>query len=308
MAVFTHITQEQAAEHLAAFDIGAVTALEPISAGVENTNYKLATSAGNYILTLVEKRTRAEDLPFIVAFMAHLQKRDIPCPAVIADKTGRAIVPLAGRPAVITDFLAGAAAKELTPAHAGAAGALLAKMHNAAADFKPRRENPVALPAWKKLIGDCAAAPVFAELQEELAFLANNRPWGLPAGAVHADLFPDNAFFQEEKISGVFDFYFSCTDAFAYDFMATLDAWCFDNGVFAPARARAFAAAYQALRPLSGEEKKSLPYFGRAAALRIVATRLYDQLHPAHGAHIAPHDPYEHVRILQFHQTEKFSC
>ncbi len=308
MAVFTHITKEQAAEHLVAFDIGDVKGLDAISAGVENTNYKLATTAGDYVLTLVEKRTEPKDLPFIVAFMEHLQKRGIPCPAVIESREKQAIVPLAGRPAIITAFLQGAAVKELTPAHSGAAGALLAKMHKAAADFKPQRENPVALPAWKKLIGDCQAAPVYAGLQEELIWLEHNRPWGLPAGAVHADLFPDNAFFKDGKISGVFDFYFSCTDAFAYDFMVTLDAWCFDDGAFNPARAKEFAGAYQAVRPLGAEEKKSLPYFGRAAALRIVATRLYDQLHPAAGAHIAPHDPFEHVRILQFHQTENFSC
>ncbi len=308
MAVFTHITETQAAAHLARFDIGALQTLSPIGAGVENTNYKLSTTAGDYVLTLVERRTPRDALPFIVAFMAHLQKRGIPCPAVIENADGAAIVPLAGRPAVITGFLPGATPERLDPPHAAAAGALLAKMHKAAADFKMQRENPVALPAWKKLIGDCRTAPVYDMLQGELAYLEKSRPWGLPAGAIHADLFPDNAFFKDGRISGVFDFYFSCTDALAYDFMATLDAWCFDDGVFASERARAFSEAYQKIRPLSAAEKKSLPYFGRAAALRIVATRLYDALHPAADAHITPHDPYEHVRILAFHQSENFSC
>ncbi|MBU6475569.1 MAG: homoserine kinase [Alphaproteobacteria bacterium] len=308
MAVFTHIPAEQAAAHLAAFDIGTLKSLTPIGAGVENTNYRLSTTQGDYVLTLVERRTPPEALPFVVAFMAHLQKRGIPCPAVIADKNGETILPLAGRPAILTAFLSGATPARVETPHAAAAGELLAEMHKAAAGFRMQRENPVALPAWKKLIGACKTAPVYGLLRDELAWLEKNRPWGLPAGAVHADLFPDNAFFKDGQISGVFDFYFSCTDAYAYDFMATLGAWCFDDGIFAPERERAFSAAYQKIRPLSQDEKKSLPYFGRAAALRIVATRLYDQLHPAAGAVISPHDPFEHVRILQFHQSERFSC
>jgi homoserine kinase type II len=121
---------------------------------------------------------------------------------------------------------------------------------------------------------------------------------------VHADVFPDNVFFEGDRISGVIDFYFSCTDFYAYDLMLALNAWTFDGkGGPHPEKSTALINAYAALRPLSAAERGALPLLGRAAAARIVSTRLYDLLHPAPGAVVTPKDPLAHVRILRFHRN-----
>ena len=125
---------------------------------------------------------------------------------------------------------------------------------------------------------------------------------------MHADLFPDNVFFTGEKLTGVIDFYFSCTDAFAYDLMLTLNAWCCSaSGKMDGQKKSELLGAYQKERPLAAPELGALNFFGRAAALRIIATRLYDWLHPAPGAVVKLKDPLEYVRILRFYQSGNFT-
>jgi homoserine kinase type II len=121
---------------------------------------------------------------------------------------------------------------------------------------------------------------------------------------VHADVFPDNVFFNEEKISGVIDFYFACTDTHIYDLMLTLNAWAFDaTGTPDLEKIKAMLKAYEEVKPLSLDERAALLLFGRAAALRISATRLYDLLHPKEGAVVTPKNPLAHANILRFYSV-----
>ena len=307
MAVFTQIPEDVVVELLKKFDIGGFISYDGILSGVENTNYKLSTDSGDFILTIFEKRTKAEDLPFFIAFMKHLHGKSISCPDVIAASSGKEIISVKGKPGIITNFLQGQSASRIEDFHVTAIGGLLASLHHAAASFKVQRENAMSLPAWKSLINACAGkTELLPLLQKELAYLETNWPQNLPSGAIHADLFPDNVFFTGKNLTGIIDFYFACTDAFAYDLMLTLNAWCFEPTGLNREKTALLLDSYQKERPLTEAEKKSLTFFGRAAALRIIATRLYDQLHPAAGAVITPKNPQEYVRILAFYQTEGF--
>lgn len=309
MAVYTQITAEDLKSLLAKFDAGTLESFEGIAEGVENSNYLIKTSSGKYVLTLIEKRAQPDELPFYTGFMAHLTDKGIPAARVVPDKTGERIHSVSGRPALLSEFLEGAWPREVYVHHCQAIGELLARMHRAGKSFTMKRQNTMALPAWEGLIHACANRAdevepgLFAMLDAELDYLKKNRPKLLPTGAVHADLFPDNVFFRDEKVSGVIDFYFSCWDTFAYDLMLTFNPWCFDwKGDLDMGRAHAFLSSYNHGRPLTKNELKSLPYFGRAAAVRIVATRLYDWLNPVEGALVRAKDPMEHVKILRFHQ------
>jgi len=307
MAVYTHISGDDLARHLAGFRLGEAVAFEGIGDGVENTNYKLTTGTGLYILTLFEGRVAEKDLPFFLSFMEHLRGAGVPVAAVVPDAQGHAVLPLAGKPSVITTFLPGAWPKETTPEHCRAVGETLARMHLAAADFGGARENGMGLSEWRRLIMASGAAEEKLRnfLHDELSFLEKNTPKNLPRGAVHADLFPDNVFFEGKKLSGVIDFYFACTDFFAYDLMLTLNAWCFDGaGGLQREKSDALLAGYARHRQLTPDEEAALPIFGRAAALRIVATRLYDALHLRPDAVVTPKDPQEHVQILRFYQND----
>lgn len=311
MAVYTRVSEKDLTQHLTRYDIGAPTSFEGIAEGVENTNYRMETDRGIFILTLLEKRTRAEDLPFFIDFMAHLQGRGIPCPRILPDNEGKHVHLLNEKPAIVASFLEGTSPQETEDFHIIAVGKTLAQMHAAGESLGLRRDNAMSLPAWRKLIAQCGEKTdqlghgLSVLLQTELAYLEKHWPQGLPSGAIHADLFPDNVFFKDGKLSGIIDFYFSCTDTLAYDLMLTLNAWCCGpGGAPDPHKASLFLNTYQKERPLSAAEKESLTFFGRAAALRIIATRLYDFLHRQQGATVNPKDPLEYLRILNFYRQE----
>ena len=120
---------------------------------------------------------------------------------------------------------------------------------------------------------------------------------------IHADLFPDNVFFRDQRLTGLIDFYFACNDAFAYDLAICLNAWCFEvDGAFNITKARHMLASYRNVRPLSDGELEALPLLARGAALRFLLTRLYDWQNQVEGALVKPKDPLEYLEKLRFHQ------
>lgn len=309
MAVYTTLTADDIRTHLARYDIGALVAHAGISEGVENTNYLIETEQGKFILTLFEKRVDKQALPFYLAFMQSLQDTGVPTAGVVTTRTGETTAQLAGKTALVTRFLSGTWQRHPTAAHTREVGALVALMHLTGRDMKQERANAMSLPAWQSLISACGAradevAPgLEKELSAALAACAHTRHKNLPDGVVHADLFPDNIFFDDDgKISGVIDFYFSCRDTLVYDLMLTVNAWCFNAfGDIDEDRARNLIEGYLSVRQLDAHERAALPAMGRAAALRIISTRLYDWLHPVSGAIVRPKDPMEHVHILRYH-------
>lgn len=314
MAVYTEVSDEELTRFLARYDIGALMSYKGIAEGVENSNFVLTTQQGPYILTLYEKRVRREDLPFFLGLMDHLAARGIPCPTPVHDRSGEALQELAGRPAAIVSFLSGYSIRRPRVEHCARVGRALADMHLAGADFGIRRENALSLAGWRHLVAatanraDMAALGLGEEISRELAFLEGAWPGDLPAGVVHADLFPDNVFFQGEAMSGLIDFYFACNDLFAYDLAVCLNAWCFEEpNAINVTKARALLRGYNERRPMSEAEIRALPVLARGAALRFLLTRLYDWFNTSENALVKPKDPLEYRRKLRFHQLARSS-
>lgn len=310
MAVYTDVDDEELIAFLAGYDIGALLACKGIAEGVENSNYYLHTSAGSYILTLYEKRVAEGDLPFFLSLMEHLASRGVTCPLPVRDRRGASLGRLSGRPAAIITFLDGYSVHRPEMAHCAAVGEALARLHLAGADFGMRRDNSLSVDAWRSLFEPVAAragevAPdLGALIADELERLEQSWPRSLPAGIIHADLFPDNVFFLGERASGVIDFYFACRDAFAYDLAICLNAWCFSPGHdYEPAKGAAMLAAYARLRPLEADELAAFPVLARGAAMRFLLTRFVDWLNVPAGALVRPKDPREYLAKLRFHQS-----
>ncbi|MEX1154329.1 homoserine kinase [Parvibaculum sp.] len=309
MAVYTEVPDEELTAFLAAYDIGALLSYKGIAEGVENSNYMLHTDKGAYFLTLYEKRVAARDLPFFLGLMIHLAEHGINCPTPIRNRKGEVLGELAGRPAVIVSFLEGVHVRRPQPRHCVEVGRALAQMHLAGRDFSLTRPNALNIDGWGPLFDSCrdgadALAPGLAQdLDRELGILARDWPRDLPAGVIHADLFPDNVFFIGDRLSGLIDFYFACNDAFAYDLAICLNAWCFESdGAFNITKARALLQAYAQVRPLSAAELRALPLLARGAALRFLLTRLYDWINQPPGAFVKPKNPKEYLIRLRFHR------
>lgn len=309
MAVYTKLSAPDLRHFLDSYDLGDLVSFEGIAEGVENSNYDLHTEAGRYILTLFERRVDPEELPFFLSLMRHLAGRDIPCPHPVRDRRGRILRTLADRPACIVTFLEGRPSESITPEHCEKLGVLLARMHLQARDFAFCRRNDLDVAGWRRLLAgidnraDRYRAGLKAELAERVNDLSARWPKGLPVGTIHADLFPDNVFFQDTTISGVIDFYFACTDALAYDLAVCLNAWCFDeNFAFVSERAEALIAAYHKERALNQAELAALPTLAEGAAMRFALTRLEDWFIPREAALGKRKDPGEFLAYLDFHR------
>ena len=309
MAVYTDVSDEDLEAFVALYDIGDTLALKGIAEGVENSNFLLHTTAGYFILTLYEKRVDPADLPFFLELMRHLAARGISCPQPVAARSGAMLGELAGRPAAIISFLDGMWVRRPKRVHCAALGEALARFHLAGADFSGRRRNTLSVDSWRPLLGasldqaDTVVEGLAGELTAELDHLESRWPTGLPSGVIHADLFPDNVFFIGERLSGLIDFYFACTDAFAYDVAICLNAWCFEPDLsFNVTKARALLNGYRQVRDFTAAEFDALPLLARGSALRFLLTRLHDWLRVPPGALVTPKDPREYLRKLRFHQ------
>ena len=309
MAVYTEISPEALSQLLTQYDIGAPVSLKGIASGIDNSNFLLTASSGTYILTLYEKRIRREELPFFLELLKYLSLRQIPCPVPIATNSGQLITGAVGRPAAIVSFLQGKSVTVIGSHHCAELGTYLARLHKAAEHFPHRRENNLALENWHRLAesvsdrADTVKKGLANELSQHLELLDKHWPSSLPAGIIHADLFPDNVFFQGKTLSGIIDFYFACHDFLMYDIAVCLNAWCFEsNGEFNITKASALLSAYDAERPITEEEWAALPILAQGAAMRFLLTRLVDWLSPVEGALVTPKNPLEYLHKLRFHQ------
>ncbi len=310
MAVYTQLGGEALARLIAEFDVGALRSAKGIAEGVSNSNWLIETARGRYILTMYERRVEVADLPFFLGLLDHLAARGCPVPATIHDREGNAFRMVEGKAAALIEFLPGVSPSEPTPAQARAVGAALAQMHLAGGDFAPRRENSVGPAEWQRLAAMCGTGGLAsidpalpALVARELPAVLNAWPSGLPIGAIHADLFPDNVLLLGDEVTGLIDFYFACTDLLAYDVAVTHAAWCFDAAGerFDPALSAELLAGYESLRPLTVSERDALPLLARGAALRFLLTRAYDWLNPPPDALIMPKDPRAFAGRLEFY-------
>jgi homoserine kinase type II len=311
MAVFTEVTAGEAGALLARLDAGELVSLSGIAGGIENTNYALRSSTGDWVLTLFE-RVDGAALDYCLHLMQHLARRGLPVPEPRADADGALVQRVAGKPAALVNRLPGR--HQLAPDlhHCAQLGGVLARMHLAGAGFGLRQPNRRGLAWWQAsaqqlmpLLPDAQRALLADELAFQQALAASPAAQALPRGAVHADLFFDNVLFDglpgHEKLTGCLDFYFAGDDALAYDLAVCLNDWCLagPDGALDEARALALVQAYQALRPLGAAELRLLPALGRAAALRFWLSRLADAHLPRPAALLAPKDPAHFERVLR---------
>jgi homoserine kinase type II len=303
MSVYTTVTAEQLDAWLSRYNVGGLIELAPIASGIENTNYFVTTEGGRYVLTLYE-RLPPEELPFYLNLMAHLARAGVEAPAPEPDRTGALFSMLNGRPAGLVARIDGAAVNRPDRAHCAAVGDALARLHVATQTYRARLTNRRG-PAWWRQAARAVRAHLTDDqrqlLANEIKFQTGYAKANLPKGAIHGDLFRDNVLFVGDRVSGIIDFGFAATDFLAYDLAITVNDWCVDRatGALEDDCCEALVAAYQAVRPLSAEERAQWTTLLRAAALRFWVSRLYDLHLPRPGELTHAHDPGQFERILR---------
>ena len=307
MAVFTEVLDSQAQELLEQLQLGDLQSLEGIQGGIENTNYFLTSTQGEFVLTLFERLTHTQ-LPFYLYLMKHLASRGIPVPDPQADRQGDILLTVCGKPAAVVNRLRGRSQLQPSPVHCATVGAMLARMHLAGQDFSREQPNLRGLPWWTETVP--LVLPHLKDdqsrlLQQELAFqqhvAASSAYAALPSGPIHADLFRDNVMFEGETLTGFFDFYFAGVDRWLFDIAVCLNDWCIEHSTatYLPAHGQAFLQAYQSVRPLQAAERSLLNPMLRAGALRFWISRLWDFYLPREANLLQPHDPTHFERVLR---------
>ena len=311
MAVYTQISIDELNVFLSKYNIDNINEFSGIKGGTSNSNYLLTADNKKFILTIFEERTNQENLPFYFDLMNHLNAHDIKCPEVIKDKQGNFSNSIKQKHAVITSFLTGSSLEKIKPIHCSNLGLTIAKMHNASEKLNIKRENELGfdklgiiiekLKTYKEHIDD----EKLKFIEDEFLFLSREINKDLPSGIIHADLFPDNIFFEENNLTGIIDFYFSCNDFYAYEIAICLNAWCFEdsNNEFNPTKAKYLLGSYNQERKFSNEEVEALPLLARASALRYLLTRLLDFYSHEDSDLILKKDPNEYISKLRFHQS-----
>ena len=309
--MYTAVAADEADRLLRCLGLGALTDLQGIRSGIENTNYYATTAQGQWVLTLFERLPR-EQLPYYLRLMQHLASAGIPVPAPQADASGELLHEVAGKPAAVVTRLPGSHRLHPDALHTEQVGRMLARMHRAGADFPLRQPHLRGLDWWRETVP--VVLPYLAAAQAELlsselafqeAVMASPAAAALPHGPIHADLFRDNAMFDEtageDRLCGFFDFYFAGHDTLLFDVAVCLNDWCIDHdsGALLENLAVPFLAAYQGVRLLTPVELRLLPALLRAAAFRFWLSRLWDWHLPRQAAMLQPKDPGLFERILR---------
>ncbi|MCY1672378.1 homoserine kinase [Novosphingobium sp. SL115] len=320
MAVYTQIGAEEMAALVADFGVGQLVSAKGIAEGVSNSNWLLETTGADgagarFILTMYEFRIEIADLPYFLSLLDHLAAKGCPVPRTIHDREGRLfrLRPNADgedKALALIEFLPGVSVSDPTPAQARAVGGALASLHAAAADYPASRINGMGLAEWQRLFDACGSDGL-AQIDPDLAGLvaqympkiAAQWPDHLPRSVIHADLFPDNVLMLNDRVTGLIDFYFACNDLIAYDVAVTHAAWCFDASghTFQADLSAALLEGYEAVRPLSAEERAALPLLAQGAAMRFTSSRAFDWLNTPVDALVMRKDPMAFARRLKFY-------
>ncbi|GDX37073.1 homoserine kinase [Candidatus Pelagibacterales bacterium] len=312
MAVYTKLAHQEVEQFLEQYNINNFKDYKGITEGVENTNYFINTLEQDYILTIYEKRVDENDLPFFINLLSNLSENKFPCPKPIANKNNQKINKIKNKNAALVTFLNGQSKNKITSDECFEIGKITAQLHEITKKFNVSRKNNLSIESWQNIFEKTIKQKIdldetiIKKTKNYLNFLKDNWPKNLPQGIIHADLFPDNIFFTNNKVSGIIDFYFACSDFFAYEIAICINSICFDNNsTFNMTKAKNLIDGYSSVRTLSEDEKKYLPILSMGAAMRFFLTRLYDFYHTDNKADVKIKDPFEYFKKIEFHSTIK---
>ena len=307
MAVYTSINKSELEDWLKNFSIGTLKNFKGISSGVTNTNYFVETDTTKLILTIFEEN-KLEELPFYLDLMRFLASKNFPCPLPVINNNNEHLTLIKDKPAVLVSFLLGAEKESITEDDCCSVGEALAKLHTSAKDFSGKKKNSRNID-WistkfnelkKRLSGSDQTI-----IEQEIDYQKNCLTDGLPSGIIHGDLFRDNVFFHQEKLSAFIDFYYACNDHLILDIAITINDWCSNSdGSLKKEKFDLFLNGYQSIRMLQNSELKYLNNALRLAALRFWLSRLDAYYNILESESVSIKDPNYFRKVLLNRQNE----
>ncbi len=314
MAVYTKINKKDISFINQKFEIEKIINFKGIKQGIENTNYLLISKNNKFILTIFEKRVSKKEIPFFMNLMDQLNYSKINCPKPLKNKNGKYLIKIKNKTACIVSFLKGKDKKILNLKNCYDVGKMIALMHLSTSRLKLYRKNSMGVKNLNSLLKSIKfKSKKFTNIEKFLKInfkdIKKKWPKKLPTGIIHGDLFIDNIFFNNNKLSGIIDFYFAANDYFMYEIAICVNALCFENKnskfLMNKKKVKNLINGYESIKKISIKEKKSLNILCRGAALRYFLTRLYDYTNTPKTALIKIKDPREYYQKLLIHNSLK---
>jgi len=315
MAVYTKLNKSEIEEIISLYKLKNLESFAPIEEGIENTNYVIIASKKKYILTIFEKRVKEQDLPFFCELISLLNKSGFKCPLPLLNLENNPISTFKRKKLTILTFISGKSKENLSNENCEDIGKEAAKLHLLTSNFKIHRKNALSIESWRNMFENIKDKCIKIHkdlpnlIEANLKDIEKNWPSNLPSGIIHADLFKDNIIFENNKVSGIIDFTFSCNDFYALEIAICFNALCFDgvksNLSFNVTKAKKFIDGYSSIRKLSDQERNSIKILSQGAALRFLLTRVFDAINTVEGALVKIKDPIEYLKRLEFHKNAK---
>ena len=315
MAVYTKLNKSEIEEIISLYKLKNLESFAPIEEGIENTNYVIIANKKKYILTIFEKRVKEQDLPFFCELISLLNKSGFKCPLPLLNLENSPISTFKRKKLTILTFISGKSKENLSNENCEDIGKEAAKLHLLTSNFKIHRKNALSIESWRNMFENIKDKCIKIHkdlpklIEANLKDIEKNWPSNLPSGIIHADLFKDNIIFENNKVSGIIDFTFSCNDFYALEIAICFNALCFDgvksNLSFNVTKAKKFIDGYSSIRKLSDQERNSIKILSQGAALRFLLTRVFDAINTVEGALVKIKDPIEYLKRLEFHKNAK---
>ena len=315
MAVYTKLNKSEIEEIISLYKLKNLESFAPIEEGIENTNYVIIANKKKYILTIFEKRVKEQDLPFFCELISLLNKSGFKCPLPLLNLENSPISTFKRKKLTILTFISGKSKENLSNENCEDIGKEAAKLHLLTSNFKIHRKNALSIESWRNMFENIKDKCIRIHkdlpnlIEANLKDIEKNWPSNLPSGIIHADLFKDNIIFENNKVSGIIDFTFSCNDFYALEIAICFNALCFDgvksNLSFNVTKAKKFIDGYSSIRKLSDQERNSIKILSQGAALRFLLTRVFDAINTVEGALVKIKDPIEYLKRLEFHKNAK---
>ncbi len=303
MSVYTRVSSQQLEHLLSKYSLGTLVSFSGIQSGIQNTNYAVNTTQGQFILTIFESLTKQE-IPSFLDLLHYLCINNFSAPSPQMDQAGRNIVAIKGKPAAIFICLPGQSVDNPSIRQCEEMGGYLAKMHDCSKNYNFQVKNTKDLPACQATFDKIRFSLNQYEnslLKSELTFQTEYLVPDLPKGIIHADLFKDNVLFYKGHISGVLDFYNACRGYFIYDIAIACSDWCTEEGVVNQKKINAFKVGYEKVRELTKDEGTHFTFFLRRAAMRFWLSRLEHQFNPKEGELTLVKDPTVFQHLLEYY-------
>ncbi len=276
MARYTTPSPSELAHIVAQYAIGTPLKLEEMPCGFGNSNFKLTTTKGEFLLKVCDEKDPTE-LQMQISLLRHLSEHAYPTVYPILTKDQRPMTHETVGSVMLYPFLHGEH-PQCSPGTLAQLGEALAKLHHIppiAGLSRFAMGISQMVPFFSEVQGTQFATHPFVELlKSRLASMTRQLEASLPMGLLHADLFLDNVLFNGDQMVAILDFEEGCYDVLLIDVAMTIIGCCYTpQHELNLKAAHRFLDAYNALRPLTEREREHLGCFVDYAALSIAFWR-----------------------------------